>query len=301
MSVNSDTLQIAHDTIASRLTQIIRRFHNGETLYRDELAEEFNVHEKTIRKDMNERLSFLPIIHNKGVYTIDKIALGNLDYSDIKSFAKLSGLIGLYPDLDADLIVDLLNVKVNSIYKIKNQGYNTPNRVAFELISAAILKQEQISLRYNDKSRILNPYKLLNNRGIWYLVASEDNKIKHYTLSKIQDCRLLENQFFMIDTALKEQIEADDRQWTSGEPIEVTLQIDTKSWDYFSRKDTVSNYKIIKQTDEFITITTNISFDDEILGLVKSYIPYIQILSLSNIKDKLKLQLKDYLKTFSKN
>lgn len=295
MSINNSKNN-EHDTIARRLVEIILRLHNGETLYRGELALEFNVHEKTIRKDMNERLCFLPINHNKGIYTIDKVALGNLDYSDIRSFAQLSGLIGLYPNLDSDFIVDLLNTKVNNIYKIKNQGYDTPNKKLFELISSAILKQESISLIYNDKKRVLNPYKLLNNKGIWYLLASEDGKLKHFTLSKIKDCEALENHHFKLNSSIQEQIEQNSIQWASDELIEVILQIDIKAWSYFSRKDTVSNHKIIKRTDEFITISTKISFDDEILNLVKSYIPYIRIISPSSLMEKLELQLHDYLK-----
>lgn len=285
-----------HDKIAGRLVEIIRRLHNGETLYREELAMDFNVHEKTIRKDMNERLCFLPINHHKGVYTIDKIALGNLDYSDIKNFAQISGLIGLYPNLNLDFIVDLLNVKVNTIYQVKNQGYDTPNTELFRSISKAILKKEFLDFFYNDKARTSNPYKLLNNKGIWYLMASEDGKLKHFTLSKIKDCKVLENHHFKLDPSIQEQIEQSSIQWASSELTEVVLKIDTKAWDYFSRKNTLANQIVLEKNSEYITISTKISFDDEILNIVKSYIPYICIISPLSLKEKLELQLHDYLK-----
>ena len=36
--------------------------------------------------------------------------------------------------------------------------------------------------------------------------------------------------------------------------------------------------KIVDNTDEYFVVSTNISFDDEILNIVKQWIPYIEIL-----------------------
>ena len=56
------------DKIATRLAQILTKLNNGERLTVKELEIEFNVGTRTIQRDLNERLSYIPIIKEKGYY-----------------------------------------------------------------------------------------------------------------------------------------------------------------------------------------------------------------------------------------
>lgn len=162
-----------HDTIATRLALILTKLNNGERFTIEELADEFNVNVRTIQRDLNERLSYIPIIKDQGYYFMDSYALGKLNFEDIKSFATLSGIKSLYPTLNDKFIVDILNNKINKAYLIKNQGFEESfsKYGEFELLSAAILNHHIVSFIYNDKNRVVNPYKLINNNGVWYLLS----------------------------------------------------------------------------------------------------------------------------------
>ena len=50
-----------YDKILTRLTVILQRLYEGETLYVGALAKEFNVGTRTIQRDFNERLIRFPI------------------------------------------------------------------------------------------------------------------------------------------------------------------------------------------------------------------------------------------------
>ncbi|EAJ8010373.1 HTH domain-containing protein [Campylobacter jejuni] len=50
-----------YDKLSIRLVQILSKFNNGESLSAQELAQEFNVDTRTIQRDLNERLAFMPI------------------------------------------------------------------------------------------------------------------------------------------------------------------------------------------------------------------------------------------------
>ncbi len=50
-----------YDKILTRLTIILSRMNDGEALSVTELAKEFNVSERTIQRDFNERLIHFPI------------------------------------------------------------------------------------------------------------------------------------------------------------------------------------------------------------------------------------------------
>ncbi len=53
--------------------------------------------------------------------------------------------------------------------------------------------------------------------------------------------------------------------------------------------------KRIDNTDEYFVVSTNVSFDDEILNIVKQWIPYIEILKPVELQEKLEDVLKKYL------
>ena len=122
---------MSHDKIATRLACILTKLNNGERFTVEELAKEFEVTTRTIQRDLNERLIYLPIIKEHNHYFMDAYALGKLNFEDIKNFATISGIKSLYPILNSGFISDILNAKINSAYLVKNQG--------FENTQAAIL------------------------------------------------------------------------------------------------------------------------------------------------------------------
>ena len=54
--------------------------------------------------------------------------------------------------------------------------------------------------------------------------------------------------------------------------------------------------KIIEETNEYFIVSTKIAFDDEIINLVKYWIPYIEIISPNDLSEKLNNILNSYIK-----
>jgi predicted DNA-binding transcriptional regulator YafY len=54
-----------HDKLGYRLGLILTRLNNGESLTVRGLADEFNVCEKTIRRDLTERLAYLNLLRQE--------------------------------------------------------------------------------------------------------------------------------------------------------------------------------------------------------------------------------------------
>lgn len=289
----------SHDSLAQRLSLILIKLNNGERFTVVELANEFNVSARTIQRDIKERLSYIPIQKDGDYYSMESYALGKLSFEDIKSFATLSGIKNLYPSLSNEFITDILNAKLNSAYLIKNQGFEdiSSKQKCFETMSAAIIKKSPVSFYYKNKPRIANPYKLINNNGIWYLLADEDGSLKTFTFSKIEKFKWEDDtKRFTPKKDFLEQVEQNDLNWfTSDELIEVTLQIDNKAKEYFTRKEILPNQKIIEENEEHFIISTQVSYDDEILKLVKYWIPYIKIIEPKYLKDKLDKTLLEFL------
>jgi predicted DNA-binding transcriptional regulator YafY len=289
----------SHDKLALRLSLILTKLNTGERFTSIELAEEFNVSIRTIQRDLKERLSFIPIEKDGDYYKMESYALGKLSFEDIKNFATLSGVKSLYPSLTNEFITDILNVKLNSAYLIKNQGFEdiSNKQDYFEKLSAAIIKNSPVNFDYKNKHRIVNPYKLINNDGIWYLLADEQDRLKTFTFSKIQKFKWEDDtKSFIPKKEFLNQIVTNDINWfTTDDLIEVTLQIDNVAKEYFERKSILTNQKIIEENNDYFTVLTYISYDDEILKFVKYWIPYIKIVEPIYLKEKLDNVLKKYL------
>ena len=282
-----------HDKLAMRLAQILMRFNDGERFSLEELADEFNVDIRTIQRDLNDRLSFMPIKRENGKYFLEPFALGKLSFKDIQNFALLSGIGELYPKLDSGFIVDLLSEKINSVFMVKNEGFERVDYALFELISVAILRHNVLSFAYKEKNREVNPYKLINNKGIWYILADEKGKLKHFTLAKIRNLQSKKQTFIPKDEFLK-QIRDDTSIWFNVTK-EARIKLDKKGKNYFFRKKIFEYCEIVDEDEEHFILNIRFSYDDELLNIIKQWIPYIQIISPLDIKEKLHKLLQDYL------
>ena len=64
-----------HDKLAIRLAQILKKLNEGEKFTISELVAEFSVSKRTIQLDLNQRLSFLPLKREKGLYFLEEFGI----------------------------------------------------------------------------------------------------------------------------------------------------------------------------------------------------------------------------------
>ncbi|EFU69574.1 transcription regulator [Aliarcobacter butzleri JV22] len=288
---------MARDLLAKRLAFILTKLNNGERFTLKELAQEFNVDTKTISRDLKERLIYIPIKKEGNYYFLEDYVLGKLNLEDIKNFATISGIKSLYPTLTNQFLTEILENKINKAFLVKNSGFEMieNKKDDFEKLSRAIINHHVVEFIYKDKEKIVEPYKLINSNGVWYLCANDNQKLKTYTFSKIDNLKIKKDKFDLNPNFLKE-IEKDEINWFSNELKEVQLKIDNSAKEYFLRKKVLSNMKIIEETSEYFIVSTKIAFDDEIINLVKYWIPYIEIISPNDLSEKLNNILNSYIK-----
>jgi len=286
------------DKLTTRMISIITQLNSGKRLTPKELAEEFSVSQRLIQKDLNERLSqFLPIVKKDGKYFLEDFLIGKLDYDDIKTFAILSGIEKLYPSLDPTFLSDILNKKINNACMVKGACYEdiSSKQEMFDTLRLAITLQSQISCKYRDKSRYINPYKLINIHDIWYLIGEENGQLKNYTFTKIENL-IKTDKKFQPKTEFLEIINKNDADWVSQTRIKVILAIDAKVKEYFLRRDLLPNQTILQDTHEKLIVQTRVSYEDEILRIVRYWIPHIKIIEPIELEEKLHYQLDAYIK-----
>ena len=284
-----------HEKVSSRLATILMWLNEGKKFSIDELREEFGVSKRTIQRDLFERFSFLPLKKENGYYFLEEFYLGKFSFDDIKNFSILSGIKELYPTLSEEFLKKILDNNAQT-YMIKgnyfeNISHKTPE---FEKLSKAIEDKKIIKFIYNDKERVVKPYKLVNSRLIWYLMAKEE-KLKTFTFSKIHFLQV-SDETFEVDKKILEEIENSDDIFFSKDKKEIILHINKKIAPYFKRRKLVPYQEIIKETADSILVSTKISYDEMILKIVRYWLPNIKIISPAYLQEKLENSLREYLK-----
>lgn len=291
----------SHDTVAYRLASILQKLNQGEKLDPNQLAEEYQVHRRTIMRDLTERFTFLPLNVNQGIYSLEPSYLGKFDLEDIHRFAKFASIRDLFGKIDQQFfqkyLTDSVLIKGITYEKI---GDKQPE---FELISQAILQQHHLQFFYQRVQKKqgdtsiafeVEPYKLINNNGVWYLIGLHDNKVKVFSFTRISLPKV-QATTFDLDPAIKQRIETDDGIYFEGVMDEVILKINASVAVYFTRRTLLPNQEIIQElTDGTLIVLCRNVHEQQILPLVRYWLPNLTIVAPNSLKQKLMNELEQY-------
>ena len=290
------------ETIAYRLTEILRRLNEGEKLDPHALVEEFGVNLRTIQRDLNERFAFLDLEKKEGVYSINRMRLGSLNFKDVQRFASLAGLQGLHPLLSTDFLKSILENRLQSALLIRGHNYEDlrGKEPLFNQIKHAIEECHAISYQYLKPagSKLVEavwPYKLVNQDGIWYLAATDAGQLKSYAFSKI-DQLLVSPDTFTPDPAIVKNVNEEDSIWLNLKKTEVVLKVARHAADYFLRRKLIGGQKIEKQLEDGgLIVSGTIAHPNQILPIVRYWLPSIHVISPEGLQAELESQLRAYL------
>ena len=291
-----------HDTLVYRLAQMLVKLNQGEKLEPNALAEEFGVNLRTIQRDLNERFAYLPLEKIEGRYQLDPTFLGKISIKDIHRFAGLAGVKGLFPSLANDFLRDIFDSRVQSALLVKGHHYeNIGDKGAlFKDLEKAIIAHRQVSFSYLKAEGLktyesLSPYKLINHKGIWYLVAKDGERLKSFSITKLSNLQTLAS-FFVWDANIDTQLTEDDGIWLSDAKQEVVLKVRAEVAGYFKRRKLIANQVIEKELEDGgLIISAKIGHPNQILPIVRYWIPHIRIISPEELQVEIDKGLNEYL------
>ena len=291
-----------HETLVYRLSQILVKLNQGLKLDPKALADEFKVNLRTIQRDLNERFAYLPLEKVDGHYRLDPTFLGKLSTKDIERFASLAGVRGLFPSLSDDFLRDIFDDRMQGALLVKGHNYEDlrGKEKLFGALEKAIYDRKQVSFDYAKDGSLktyagIAPYKLINHKGIWYLTALDADKLKSFSFSKIQHMKVLDT-CFEWDASLDSKISNDDGIWHSDTQREVVLKASPEVAGYFKRRKLIGNQVIEKElSDGSLIISAKVSHDNQILPIVRYWIPNLTIISPDSLQAEMDKGIKAYL------
>ena len=304
-----------YETKMARISKIFAALHNPENngvICAKELAKEFSVSLRTLRRD----------VENMGVeysYKKDKIYFhGHYITKEndelsmaillLKSFAYSMGgatktqMLSLLESLESK---SQENNRTDIFFTRTNLGEITLETESILLLQNAIKEHIIISFKFlqelnNTKThtqREIMPLKILNFNGQWYLLGLESSVMKKFYLNNIADIKevrqgesVSEEVLGRLDNALN--------AWfvPEAKPFLVRLWVDSKVAKYFKRKKISPNQHLDENKDGSLDITLHITSYMEIAPLVLMWIPNVVVLEPQELKDFIKKSVEKYLR-----
>jgi predicted DNA-binding transcriptional regulator YafY len=289
-----------YDKILTRLTIILSRLNDGEALSVTELAKEFNVSERTIQRDFNERLISFPVYQEKKKWKMQE------------GF-KLEKSTSIEDAVVLDIMEKLIegagrtfSMKAERLlFKIKNQSFN-PFYAKLDMedigdklkevqqLESAIRNKEQISCLYRfesfSKTIDLKPLKIANYEGFWYLIAldARNDILKKYYLKNIGQITP-KGESFTTESSLDSLLENAISVWFEKDvtPYRVTLELSPEVAKYFRRKPISKTQRTEElREDGSMVVSVEITNDMESVPIVKYWIPYIVVVHPKHLAER---------------
>lgn len=227
-------------------------------------------------------------------YYLNPRYLGNNRRSDIKPVLDMLGLSKIFPSFDALSFSRLSQNEVPPFLfcdmKIEDvSSYQS----TFKSLTLAIQNLQIISFTYKQQHyQDVSPYRLVNDRGWWYLAAIHNDTLKSSKVVNISEVTV-KKQNFVRNRGVNAEIKDSAMLWLTDKPIEVVLKIDSAIASHFTHSILLPEQQLLKVLDDdSLLITSSITDKKQIIPILKYWLPDIEILSPSELKQSLVYELK---------
>lgn len=301
-----------YDKALYRLTKILELLFDDARPTIPDLALEFNVTERTIQKDVYERLES---------FGVSKNSYGQLCFEyevDIKksflrveemfflslSLSQLEDIDDQHQQLAKGIFRKILKKELYNPYFIKPELFQPidGDEKMTDMLTEAISNQMAIEISFNEKPLKLFPYKIASFEGIWYLMADDvfEDKLKNYMISRIEDLNILDEKFERMQELESVLDEIESAWYVEGTSFKVVIKVYPEIAEYFTLKKHLNSQKILEKfSDGSLTVEFTVTHEEDVDNLIKSWLPHIEVLSPANFKERILKELHTYIKRIS--
>lgn len=282
---------------AERLVDILLELHLHGVVNRQALMHKFNITERTVYRDLN---ALSPIVEHTrdGQYRLIHAPQGHAGQGLHHVIANFLNVDDYFPEKGRDFWEKLgARAQENHIMILGNDAERKEKWDIHAQLAAfekAIKSQQVCQILYKGKTRQVNPYKVINKKNIWYLQATEDGRLKSFSLSLIQWLDIFSDTFAPDNDTL-ELLEKNPDPWVSEETFEVDVFIPATIAHYFKRRDLLPGQEVLAEDKQGITLRCHAAHENQILPLLFYWLPNIQVLELAWLKQKFVATLETYL------
>ena len=291
-----------------RILEMIRELQNGKTLNVDTLAMNYEITDRTIRRDfaLIEQIFGDILIHpsTKSYAMVQRNEFQNLingtELALLKEFLKLGEKTHL--NIGNELkqnVKDALLRKSDSVYIFKHKPFEEifNEKEKIQKLELAIKHKKQITFSYNKNDRIKQmmamPYKIMFIKENFYLASLDDKgRLLLSRIALIDDINFT-GKNFRTNYDFEEFLEYINSPWAEYYPnfkdnlVEIEIEIEKSQSNYFKLKKFHPSQEIIAINDDgSIRVKFKVTHQKEIIEVLKNWIPYVKIIKPKELKEE---------------
>ena len=297
-----------YDRTLTRLIGILSSLSLNELPTLPELAEEYNVTLRTIQKDIYQRLKSFPIVKNSEGklyfeygFSLDKSMLSSEEMVLVSLALAQFEEVENFNHLTDPILQKLLYPSMFNPYYIKYEDLeplDTDSPIIVDL-RKAIEDKNIIVAKFANKHVMIEPYRIANYDGFWYLFGRDVSagKIKTFMIRKIEAIDRTEDHYKISHTQIDKILGYTHSAWfEDGEGFEVRIKVYPEIADYFRQKAFLRSQEIVSEEDDgTLIVTFEVTHDEDIDNIIKSWLPHIEVLEPKRFRQKILSELTDYI------
>ncbi len=283
------------EKLAQRLADILVLALHKEYLNINDLAERFAVSTKTIRRDLLRLSSVLVQTQTRDLYELVGSAQNNFLEKNISKVIDELGFEKSIPLPKRQFIEHVIRDEKEEIFHFKRNHAEslTINPSYLKILETSITQKTNLDFVYKGIARIVSPYLIVFSNGSWYLAATENGILKHFSLNKIKLLHSSKNQF-KYDPEVKRSIKNTESVWTNNNFFDVIIRVSRKVAHYFERKELLPYQEIINSDSEGLLIRAKACDYLQIAPVIQYWVPDIEVVSPVELNDFIKSNLSKF-------
>lgn len=272
-----------HDLLINRLCETFGALYQGNAIDKNWLCAQFGVTERTAYRDLARLAPVLDEISN-GRYKLSEHLLPSLHAGHLAEFANFAGVAHLFPHNDGQSLRKRMKKVENITIQGASSRENRPFSDLIDKLDKAISGRLETHYAYRGKNRAVQPYRLINQYGLWYLAAVEDGHLKAFELARIEGFSLSDKHFALDEEVIEELNATTGIRF--GKRIEATLWVSAHAAAYVTRRALFPAQRILQtHEDGSLTLTTAISDKHTLFRWLRYWLPDIHILAPAVLKE----------------
>ncbi len=289
------------EKLACRISHILSLLHQGDAIDKHRLADEFGVDVRTIERDLSERLCNIAERNEQSGWQLTHSARGTIPAQWLNDYARLTGTAQLFPNTSLAYVLEQLRQSAQPhplhVPPTAAQDLGAHSNT-FKQLETAVKQRRCCNFDYKSKARKVEPYRLIHINGVWYLAATEAGRLKSFSIALIESLQVDTTGRFISSKKHQDYISSKDDVWFTASTTEVLLRVQPEIAYYFCRKPLLPVQHQREDSDGSLLVTTRINHVNQLLPVVRYWLPHVQIIQPVKLQKELVASLRQALQQF---
>ncbi|MFB2832449.1 WYL domain-containing protein, partial [Aeromonas jandaei] len=253
---------------------------------------------RTIQRDLNVRLAYLPLVREGQIYWLEPSYFGRASTPAILRLCEQVGAKALFPDDHDALLKQWLNPNASPVFVLSGFQLDEDDSHHQWLKPLARAISQQINVRLSwvgeQAEQEIEPYRLVNKRGRWYLAGVMADTPFIEPLSRIVSIQQIDTPATISE--LQQQLLQHLIEQEAIPTHEVVIKAAAPIAHEFKLRNILPEQTLIRELEDGGILLASRVFDGaQLLPVIKTYLPHLEVISPAGIQALVKRDLKTLL------